>query len=149
MQPRRVFTVEGANSLIPLLEGVLERIEACKAEIDRRHGQMQVLDVLWGTSLLDAENPDHAEATEHRTAIRTAAREIEKLVEEEILERGIRFPQGGLEHGLMDFPTTLDGRWIYLCWRRGEAAVAAWHEVHAGYAGRQPLTTEHEARMGR
>lgn len=147
--PPRAFTVEEANALLPLLEEVLDRLEDHKAEIERRHVRMQLLDVLWGPRLLEAANPDHAEATAHRAAILAAAQEIERLIEEEVIGRGVRFPPGGLEHGLMDFPTTWEGRWVYLCWRRGELAVSAWHELHAGFAGRQSITPEQERGMGK
>ena len=73
---------------------------------------------------------------------------IEGLVRDEILARGIRFPTGGIEHGLLDFSTTFDGRVVYLCWKRGESQVSHWHEINGGFAGRQPLTTEHAVRMG-
>ncbi len=43
--------------------------------------------------------------------------------------------------GLMDFPALRDGREVYLCWQYGEADIAFWHEVDAGYAGRQPINT--------
>ena len=33
-----------------------------------------------------------------------------------------------------------DGREVYLCWRLGEPEVSHWHELNAGFAGRQPLT---------
>ena len=70
------------------------------------------------------------------------------LVRDEILARGVRFPTGGLEYGLLDFPTTLDGRVVYLCWKQGEPKVSHWHEINGGFAGRQPITTEHATRMG-
>ena len=41
--------------------------------------------------------------------------------------------------GLVDFPGEMNGRRILLCWRLGEPEVQFWHEVDAGYAGRQPL----------
>jgi hypothetical protein len=31
---------------------------------------------------------------------------------------------------------------VYLCWRAGEAEVAYWHELDAGFAGRQRLRAE-------
>jgi hypothetical protein len=40
---------------------------------------------------------------------------------------------------LIDFPGELDGRKVWLCWRLGEPAVQYWHDLDAGYAGRQPL----------
>jgi hypothetical protein len=44
--------------------------------------------------------------------------------------------------GLVDFPGEMDGRSVYLCWRLGESAVEYWHELEAGYAGRQPLVPQ-------
>ena len=41
--------------------------------------------------------------------------------------------------GLVDFPSRLDGRTVFLCWRLGEPEVLHWHELDAGFAGRQPL----------
>jgi hypothetical protein len=28
---------------------------------------------------------------------------------------------------------------VYLCWKLGEDRITWWHEVDAGFAGRQPL----------
>jgi hypothetical protein len=43
--------------------------------------------------------------------------------------------------GLLDFPALKDGRGVYLCWRYGEGEIAYWHEIEAGFAGRQPIET--------
>ena len=43
--------------------------------------------------------------------------------------------------GLLDFPALKDGREVYLCWQYGEGEIAFWHEVEAGFAGRQPIET--------
>jgi hypothetical protein len=34
----------------------------------------------------------------------------------------------------------MDGRLVYLCWKYDEPEVLYWHELDAGFAGRQPLT---------
>ena len=42
--------------------------------------------------------------------------------------------------GLIDFPSLREGRIVLLCWELGEGdALEWWHDVDAGYAGRQPL----------
>jgi hypothetical protein len=43
------------------------------------------------------------------------------------------------DSGLCDFPHLRDGRVVLLCWKQGEDRIAWWHEVEAGFAGRQPL----------
>ena len=44
-----------------------------------------------------------------------------------------------LDRGLIDFPAIRDGREVYLCWIDGEEDIGFWHELDAGYAGRQEL----------
>jgi len=59
---------------------------------------------------------------------------------EELKRLGVE-PKNGPE-GLVDFPTLIDGREAYLCWKLGEPEVLFWHELEAGFAGRQSLTAE-------
>jgi hypothetical protein len=145
---RKAFTVEEVNGLIPELEDVLGRIRSRGEELRQHHDQVKILDVLWGNRLMDPDTPDHGAFVRHQWEVRRLAAEIEWLVKEEITDRGIRFPQGGIEHGLLDFPTTWEGRWVYLCWRSGEPRVEAWHELDGGFAGRRALTNEQALRMG-
>ena len=146
--PDRIFSVEEANRLIDVMEAVMAEIERLRGQLERHDRELQILDALWGPKVMEVENPDHSEFEKHRTGVDQTVEEIEGLIRVEILARGIRFPIGGLEHGLLDFPTTLDGRVVYLCWKRGEPKVSHWHEINRGFAGRQPVTTEHATRMG-
>ncbi len=145
---RRNFKVGEANALLPHLREVLGEIQELRELVGERTDQIKILDVVWGREIQKADNPDHDDFKAHRKAIGGAVGEIERLIREEILALGIRFPQGGLEHGLLDFPTRLDGRWVYLCWRLGEEQLSAWHEVGDGFLGRKPLTTQLAQRMG-
>lgn len=43
--------------------------------------------------------------------------------------------------GLLDFPALKDEQEVYLCWKYGEDDIQFWHEVEAGFAGRQPIET--------
>lgn len=144
---RKAFTLQEANRLVPRMEEVMERIAEHRDAARRHHEKVQVLDALWGERVRDRENPDHEEFREHRRAIRRAEEAVGELVREEILGRGIRFPAGGVEHGLVDFPTTYRGRWIYLCWERGEPEVRYWHEVDGGYRGRREIGEEMEGSL--
>jgi hypothetical protein len=47
-----------------------------------------------------------------------------------------------LTSGLIDFVALRDGREVYLCWRYGEERVEFWHEIEAGFAGRQLIDWE-------
>ncbi len=57
----------------------------------------------------------------------------------QILETGVQIKD--INTGLLDFSARKDGREVYLCWQYGEGEIAFWHEVDAGYAGRQPIAT--------
>ena len=46
--------------------------------------------------------------------------------------------------GLVDFPAYRKGREVYLCWKLGEPAVAYWHELDSGYAGRRRVDDSFE-----
>lgn len=41
--------------------------------------------------------------------------------------------------GLLDFPALRDEHEVYLCWQVGENQIEYWHEIEAGFAGRQPI----------
>ena len=45
----------------------------------------------------------------------------------------------GFQEGLVDFYGKLDGRDVFWCWKQGEDRIEHWHEIEAGFAGRQPL----------
>jgi hypothetical protein len=146
--PRKAFTVQEANDLIPVMEGVFEGIRERRARLEELDERMQLLDVLWGERLYKAQNPDFPEFARCRNHIRRMVKEVEGMIQDEILARGVRFPPGGLEQGLLDFPTTLDGRWVFMCWQSGEARMESWHELDGGFAGRRPLTRDVARRMG-
>jgi len=66
-------------------------------------------------------------------------KDTEKLQEyvDELRQLGVE-PKT-LTEGLIDFPSMMDGRIVFLCWKHGESEVQHWHELDAGFGGRQPL----------
>ncbi|MEJ2503673.1 MAG: DUF2203 domain-containing protein [Gemmatimonadota bacterium] len=51
----------------------------------------------------------------------------------------------GFEEGLVDWYSLYAGRPVFLCWKLGEPAIEWWHQVDAGYAGRQPILPSQRA----
>ncbi len=145
---RRAFSVEQANAVLPHVRATFRRIEAGREEARTRADKIAVLDALWGHAVLDPANPDHAELEGHRKGLARIQRAIESLVRERLTGVGIRLPSGGVDHGLVDFPSTLEGRWVYLCWHAGESEVGYWHEIETGFAGRSHITPAIDARLG-
>ncbi|MCZ7649043.1 MAG: DUF2203 domain-containing protein [Planctomycetota bacterium] len=48
--------------------------------------------------------------------------------------------------GLIDFYSLYQGREVYLCWMLGEGkTLEHFHELQAGFGGRQPITPENRA----
>jgi hypothetical protein len=134
----KLFTVEQANRMLPLVRRIVE-------DIVREHRRWQEkileLELAASTAAGRAVNGVRSELSEDRAAAlerdaMTIARDIDAF-EHELEEFDIVLKDRRL--GLVDFPGELDGRRVWLCWRLGEPAVQYWHDVDAGYAGRQPL----------
>lgn len=126
----RSFTVDSANAALPLVRRIV-------ADLMALHPRWR--DAVTAFELAQVEASAAAESDQARDARLLAGRlagEIESCLDE-LAQIGCVFK--GFEAGLVDFPAIHDGRQVYLCWQHGDASVAHWHEVDAGYAGRQPL----------
>lgn len=44
--------------------------------------------------------------------------------------------------GLVDFPAWHEDHEVYLCWKYGEGSIQYWHEIEAGFSGRQLIDWE-------
>jgi len=44
-----------------------------------------------------------------------------------------------IERGLIDFPAIIGGKEVFLCWEQDEEDIEFWHDLDAGYAGRERL----------
>ena len=146
---RKAYTVAEANTMIPDLITTFETITAYLSTGQAHTQKIQILDTLWGDQVNSEQNPDHEEFHQHTQALNKLNEQLNVLVQKKIFNKGLRLPSGGIENGLVDFPTTFAGRWVYLCWHRDESQVTCWHEINDSFAGRQEITIEHITRMGR
>lgn len=137
VEPARLFTVEQANRMLPLVRRIVEDIVQDYA---RWREQVGVLEVVAAGRRGDAP-PNEAEKVEQDT--QRLAADIERYVQE-LKKLGVDFK--GFDEGLVDFPSRIDGRPVYLCWKLGEEAVEHWHAVDAGFAGRQKLAVAANSR---
>jgi len=128
--PPHSFTPEQANRTLPLVRRIVEDIVEQFARWQAKVGELE----LESMSHTVAEPNPRAEQLERDVA--AIAREIEQF-RQELAAIGVEFKDAVL--GLVDFPAERDGHPVYLCWRLGEPEVEHWHELSAGYAGRQPL----------
>jgi len=44
-----------------------------------------------------------------------------------------------LSRGLIDFPSIMAGREVFLCWEQDEEDIEFWHDLETGFAGRERL----------
>jgi hypothetical protein len=123
------FTVEQANATLPLVRRIVQDIVA---QHRIWHEKLLEIDLL-------AASGRASDAPLVERIVQDAqdvAGEIETF-RRELIALGIQLKDPGL--GLIDFPSSLGNRQIWLCWRLGEPEVQYWHDLDAGFAGRQPL----------
>ena len=127
----RIFTVEEAERTLPLLRRILADLQG---EYDVWREALASYEMLAAGSR--AETGETPELLASRTAVTDAANRINGfLLELEAI--GCLFK--GFEAGLVDFYALRDDRLVFLCWKLGEEHITHWHEVEAGFAGRQPI----------
>lgn len=134
----RHFTVEQVNDLIPRMEAAFDRITELYEEAQ---GLVTELNAE-GESLAEEEAEDApADIKERRARVRELAETIQEGVDE---IEGYGASVKDLSIGLVDFLSRRDGRTVYLCWRRGEAECAWWHDLDSGFQGRRPIAEPSE-----
>lgn len=56
---------------------------------------------------------------------------------ERLVEKGVLLKDAYI--GLVDFPSIIEGKLVYLCWKYGESTIEYYHDLESGYAGRRRL----------
>jgi len=125
MHPRRYYTPDLANRSLPLVRAIAHDLRQCALEMEE----------VW-TELHEGEKPSEQRAVELSGQIRSIQSRFECLVQE-LEQLGIELKDPF--QGLLDFRSRRDGRVVHLCWQLGEDKVGHWHEIEAGFRGRQPI----------
>ena len=122
----RYFTLPEANQTLILIRPLVDEIQTIRQAILKNQPEA------WPALEKSAGNGGNR-------ALSNMIQEFEKLdlLVHQIQDQGVLIKDINL--GLLDFPALKDGQEVYLCWRYGEADIAYWHEVEAGFAGRQPI----------
>ncbi|HVU90463.1 MAG TPA: DUF2203 domain-containing protein [Pirellulales bacterium] len=131
---RKIFTVESANASLPLVRAIVNDLAQLSREVVERRERLALLLAGRERSPQDAYGEELSQIEEE---LEKDSRRLQEYVEE-LQALGVE-PKNGPD-GLVDFPATHEGRPIYLCWKLGEPEVLHWHELDAGFRGRQPLT---------
>lgn len=129
-RPKRLYTLEEARALVPRLRGLLTALQVERRQLAAEAAALRNIAPAMRGNGHAVEASRHEERVAQLTAaIRAKLGQIAAL--------GIEVKD--VETGLVDFPSLRDGRVVYLCWHADEPTVAYWHELDAGFAGRQPL----------
>ena len=130
----KTFTVDEAQSLLPVLESLLKRaIEGKQSAEEAESGLSELARRIY---LSGGMKVDVGIAAKQRLEMETHLQRVRESIAE-IDSIGVQVKD--LEAGLLDFPCRLDDEVVLLCWRMGEPAIEHWHTVEAGLQGRQPV----------
>ena len=129
----RYFTLDEANDLVPWLRETFEALAPLQERAQRLHDEIApLLSRILGNGGGGAGEQLDRKRREYEQTGRAINQQIDAIQEQGIIVRNV-------ETGLVDFPSTREGREVYLCWIMEEPEIGFWHEVDAGFAARQPL----------
>ncbi len=130
----RSFTLEEAQSLLPVLESLVRTAIDGKRLIEAVDAELQELAhrvFLSGGLLVNIIQVARRKAEREKTIQRV------KDTLAEIDATGVQVKD--LDIGLLDFPCQVEGRTVLLCWKLGEKGITHWHDTSEGFAGRKPI----------
>ena len=122
----KLFTVEEANALLPKLQKLLDDLALHRDALREKAPHLE------STLRAAGANGGSSGGSEYVVEAYNLYLAIERI-------RGLGVILKDLDMGLLDFPHEREGRVVFLCWHPPEERVEYWHEIEAGYAGRQPL----------
>lgn len=131
---KRLFTVEEANQRLPLVRAIVSDIVKLYDDVRERRDRL---------SHVKQSSSSQKSHTLYREEVQHIEDELEKDIERledyanELEELGVELKDPVM--GLVDFRALSGGREVYLCWRMGEEEITHWHELDAGFQGRQSL----------
>lgn len=125
--PKRSFSVAEADRALVLVRRVVGDIVEKYRELVLVRARLEEL-----SSSVGVEE----EVARLRARMESLAETLHRL-HEELNEIGCQLKDW--QRGLVDFPAVRAGRAVFLCWALGEESVRFWHEIDAGFAGRQPI----------
>jgi hypothetical protein len=122
----RHFTVEEANALLGRIEPMLRSLREARDRLT----DAEAHEALAGAAPGNGGGDPGRNVGEAFLEVRGVLLELQELG---IVVRDI-------DRGLIDFPAIHEGHEVYLCWELDEPQqIAFWHDLEAGYGGRQPL----------
>lgn len=130
----RTFTLPEAQTLLPVLDSLLQRAQAAANVATSRENALRGLSqAIFLSGGLRVDLPEVARIKAEHTAAITEAKDTL----EEISSIGVEVHD--LASGLLEFPYQLEDEIVMLCWLQGDKNITQWHKAEAGWDERQPL----------
>ena len=120
------FTLQEANKALNIIRPLMDEVQVIRQKILENQPEA------WPAIEKSAGNGGNR-------ALSNLVQEFEKLdaLVHQIQDTGAQIKD--INTGLLDFSALKNGREVYLCWQHGEDDIQYWHEIEAGFAGRQPI----------
>jgi hypothetical protein len=132
---KKYYTTAEANAALPLVRAIVKDITALTEDLHERHQRL-----LRAREERGSQTPAHEEEWRH---VQDEMERGQERLEEYVRElNGLGIQLKDYYIGLIDFPCWMEDREVLLCWKQGEPYVGHWHEVDAGFAGRQKLVPD-------
>ena len=132
--PKRRFSLAEANRSLPLVKRVVGDIVKTHAQAIQLQHEIERQAV----ANKRGSKPQQPTAAGIQEQLDGCMNKLEDFVDE-LSEIGCELKD--YQQGLIDFVGRHEARDVYLCWKLGEETIAYWHEMNAGYTGRQPVAT--------
>ena len=123
---KKYFTLQEASETLNLIRPLMDEIQAIRLKILKNQPEA------WPAIEKSAGNGGNRALSNMVQDFEKFDMLIHRIQAMDVLIKDVNL-------GLLDFPALKDGREVYLCWQYGEGDIAFWHEIEAGYAGRQPI----------
>jgi hypothetical protein len=124
--PSKLFSLEEANRLVPTLRRLIKQV------VQAQEGYTRVADDIERARDRATSGGGSHMGGYYIQCLAVFSKSVHDIEALGVLVKDYRV-------GLCDFPHLRDGRVVYLCWKMDEDEVRWWHDIEAGFAGRQPL----------
>ena len=119
----RQFTVAAANRTLPLVRMIVSDIVELFREVTERRDRLRALERSSDGPVREGDLYREEVEQVQRVLEQDEARLLSFI--NELQELGVELKDPAV--GLVDFPTAVNGRPAYLCWKLGENELAFWH----------------------
>ena len=130
----KTFTLDEAQSVLPVLESLLNRAIEARQAASEIQEELSALNRR--ISMMGGLNIDSGAVQRRKITLEALVQRTRDSLQE-IDAIGVQVKD--LDTGLLDFPCVLEGETVLLCWKRGESRIEFWHRMEDGFRGRQPI----------